>query len=156
MKIKLLLIYISIIFFSCKNSEHYNSINGSWYNVNKDKGTYEEIHIDDSLFIYCFDNCDVLIPFKYFLNGDSIYLGSDKKNISQKHQILVDNSIKGEMCLIMEHETLTFKKLDETYENLNDFLVDYESLDSLSYDYFHRRNNILNSLKDTLTGTSVK
>lgn len=148
MKIKLILIYISIIFFSCKNSEHYNSINGSWYSVNKDKGTYEEIHIDDSLFIYCFDNCDVLIPFKYFLNSDSIYLGSDKKNISHKHKILVDNSIKGEMFLIKEHETLIFKKMDDTYENLNNFLVDYESLDSLSLDYHKRKKDIMNSLKN--------
>lgn len=144
MKIKLLLIYISIIFFSCTKGENYGSVKGSWYNVNKEEKTYEEIHIDDSLFIYCYDNCNILLTFNYTVKDDSIYLSLDKKNVTYKYQMLFNQSNKEEMVLVNKQEKLIFKKMDEAYENLNDFLIDYESMDSLTYDYFHRRNIILN------------
>lgn len=72
------------------------------------------------------------------------------------YQILLDKSNKKEISLINKKEKLTFNKMDKTYKNLNDFLVDYESLDSLSKDYFNRRHVILNSLKDTLIDVSKK
>lgn len=144
MKIKLLLIYISIIFFSCTKGENYDSIKGSWYNVNKEEKTYEEIHIDDSLFIYCYDNCNILLTFNYTIKDDSIYLSLDKKNVEYKYQMLFNQTNKEEMVLVNKQEKLIFKKMDETYENLNDFLIDYESMDFLTHDYFHRRNIILN------------
>lgn len=52
-EIRLLLIYISIIFFSCNKGELHDNVKGSWYNINKEEKTYQEIHIDDSIFIYC-------------------------------------------------------------------------------------------------------
>ena len=80
----------------------------------------------------------------------------DKNNIEYMYQILLDKSNKKEISLINKKEKLTFNKMDKTYKNLNDFLVDYESLDSLSKDYFNRRHVILNSLKDTLIDVSKK
>lgn len=150
MKIKVLLIGICIIILSCKKGEKFDGIKGGWYNVNNAEKTYEEIHLDDSLFIYCYDNCNVLLTFNYSIKDDSIYLSLDKKNVKYKYQMLFSKSNKEAMILINKQDTLNFKKLDITYENLNNFLVDYESMDFLSSDYFHRRSIILNSLNDTL------
>lgn len=155
-EIRLLLIYISIIFFSCNKGELHDNVKGSWYNINKEEKTYQEIHIDDSIFIYCYNNCDLLLTFNYSIKNDSIYLFFDKNNIEYMYQILLDKSNKKEISLINKKEKLTFNKMDKTYKNLNDFLVDYESLDSLSKDYFNRRHVILNSLKDTLIDVSKK
>lgn len=148
MKIKLLLIYISFLIFSCKSSEHHDSLKGSWYNVDEAKRTYKEIHIDDSLYIYCSDNCDLIIPFNYYLKGDSIYLFVGKDNVRDTYQILFSNSSKREMYLTSKRQKLFLRKMDDKYENLNNFLVDYESLDSLSYDYHQRKKDIMNSLKN--------
>lgn len=153
MKIKLLIIYMCIMFFSCKKGENHDRLKGSWFSVNKQEKTYEEIHVDDSLFIYCYDNCNVLLTFSYSIKDDSIYLSLDKMSVESKYQMLFNKINKEEMVLINKQKRLDFKKMDETYKNLNDFLIDYESMDSLSNDYFERRNIILSSLNDTIAST---
>ena len=148
MKINLQIIYIGLIIISCNNSRHFDNLIGSWYHVNKDKGTYREIHIDDSLFVYSYDNADIVIPFNYIVKEDSVFLLENKKNVIEKYQILTTNSSKKRMFLINKNEKLLFIKMDSTIENLNDIFIDFESLDSFSFDFHQRKNNILYSLDD--------
>lgn len=138
------LIYLCLIVFSCRDVNH-KDINGSWYNVDISNKTYEEIHIDDSLFIYCFDNCDILIPFLYSIKDDSIYFLSQNEVI-EKHQIVLCKSNNKMMILGSNLEKKIFEKMESSYDNLNEFLIDFETLDSLSYDYHQRKNILFGSL----------
>lgn len=149
MKIMLILIYVSFILLTCTRNEKYDEvIKGSWYNLNIEEKTYEEIHINDSLFIYCFDNCDVIIPYQYFLLEDTIYLLSNNCNIKEKYMISYIGVGKKKLYLINKKSNLTFTKMGFIYKELNYFLSDFETLDSLTNDYFIRKNKIMKVLND--------
>lgn len=143
MKIKLMFFCVSLIYCSCNNIDN-KTIKGSWYSVNKDAENYEEVHIDDSLFIYCYDNCNVVLTFNYILRNDSIFLFLDNKHVKDNYKIVFANSSQEELHLINKQGKLNFLKMNKTYSNLNEFLISYESLDSLSCDYFQRKKIIMN------------
>mgnify|MGYP006285128785 CR=1 FL=1 len=149
MKIKFLIFYASIIFTSCTNDDYIDIIKGSWFSLNKEANTYEEIHIDDSLFIYCHDNCNVLLTYNYSIEEDSIYLFLNENDIESRYQILFDKSNGKVMYLKNRQKKLVFKRIDSTYENLNDFLVGFESLDSLCLDYHQRKRIVMQTLNAT-------
>jgi len=145
----LIFVYVSFILFAFTRNEKYDEvIKGSWYSLNIEEKTYEEIHINDSLFIYCFDNCDVIIPYKYILKEDSIYLLSNYGNIKEKYMVSYNGDGRKKLNLINKNSRLTFIKMDLTYKELNYFLSDFESLDSLTNDYFIRKNKIMKVLND--------
>jgi len=52
------------------------------------------------------------------------------------------------LYLINKKSNLTFTKMGFIYKELNYFLSDFETLDSLTNDYFIRKNKIMKVLND--------
>lgn len=140
MRYAILLITSGLFLFLCVKERSVLLI-GSWYSLDRELQTYEEIHIDDSLFIRCFDNCNAVVTFNYFIRKDSLFLLSDN-SVQYKYMIEWEKDNFNKFYLILEKDTLLFEKLDSSYINLNNFLRDFDSLDSLCYDYFDRRKII--------------
>mgnify|MGYP000330225891 CR=1 FL=1 len=139
MKHQVVLILIALILSSCNPKISQKTILGSWYNFNKSNNEYHEIHIDDSLFVYIYDNADILLPFDYKLNNDTLYLGAGLDSITKKYKVSRFKRSSKKLFLKDEYEGLVFTKLDTTIQNLNKYFVNFESLDSFSYDYYKRK-----------------
>ncbi len=105
-------IIVVIVFFliSCVGIKPTKDLRGSWYYFNRDKGSYREIHIDDSLFVYCYDNASIVVPFVYTIKDDSVYLMGNDREVVEKYRLLYSDSSGKKISLINNRESLVFLK----------------------------------------------
>lgn len=145
MKLKYYVILsLLLLLFSCDGSDN-KSIRGSWYRVDTINNVYEEIHTNDTLLVYCYDNCDIIISFDVKLSEDSLFMFS-LCQLKRRYHLLLENDPQKRMILISDKDTLVFNYLNSGYTNLEGEVENYESLDSLAMDYFNRKWDLLDSL----------
>ena len=135
---------ISIIFFalilsSCNPRIEKNTVLGSWYHFDNSNNEYREIHIDDSLFIYIYDNAEILLPYDYLLEDDTFYLGVGLDSIVKKYKVSHSKRSEKKIILKDEYEKLVFTKMDTIIDDLNNGILNFDSLERFSYNYYNRK-----------------
>lgn len=140
----LLVIGIIVSIVSCNKNMSDVDLKGSWYYLSEDGKSYREIHIDDSLFVPCSDNADIVVPFLYQKKKDSVILMVDKNNVYKKYQIEMSSSGEISMLLISKYDSVLYRKMEFTIKNINHIFIDYNSLDSFCYEFIKRRNKRFN------------
>ncbi len=144
-----LILSIALLMFMCKEN-NIEGIKGSWYKVDTISNIYEEIHMNDSLMIYCFNNCEIILPFDIVIDEDSLHMYS-LDQLKHSYRFSLKNDPKKQLRLIFDQDTLVFEALDTSYKNLEEVIHNYESLDSITRDYFQRKSDILDSIKNPMT-----
>jgi hypothetical protein len=134
-----------LLLFNCDNGE-IKHIRGSWYRVDTISYVYEEIHTNDTLLVYCYDNCDIVISFDITLSEDSLLMFSSNQ-LKHRYHLFLENVPQKRMILISDKDTLVFEYLNAGYTNLEAEIENHESLGSLSMDYFNRKWDIIDSLR---------
>jgi hypothetical protein len=122
------------------------SLRGSWYRVDTINDVYEEIHTNDTILVYCYNNCDIVISFDVKLSEDSLFMFS-LNQLKRRYHLFLENTPQKRMILTSDTDTLVFKYRNSGYNNLEEEVENYEALDSLTIDYFNRKWNLLDSLK---------
>jgi len=136
-KTKFLFIILLVLEISCKEYKHSGLITGSWYSVNKDSGLYEEIHINDSLLIYC-NSWGIIIPYNYIICNDSLFIFYVKNEIINKYKISSINEKTNQLILINGNEKFLFIRMDTTFFCLDSIFYNETKLDTFSYNFFLR------------------
>jgi hypothetical protein len=143
---KYLMILSFLLFFSCNKSVEKEDLIGSWYNMNMEANTYEEIHINETFIIWCYNACDIIWSYDYFIIGDSIYFTNDGKNICNRFEITIKGINSKKLHLVNNRENVVFIKMRKSFNDLKDYVMGEESLELLNLEYIFRRDSIYNSL----------
>ena len=137
MRNKLLLLFpLYILLFSCSEKD-LKEIKGSWYFCDNKLLIYEEIHINDSIFLHCFQNGDVLVAFNYEFSGDTIYLYDNRFNeLANKYKLeTVDNNL---IKLSNAEEVAIYKRLNNQISNLDSIFSSMATLEAFDVDFRER------------------
>src|SRR5690554_3542842 len=116
------ILYTMVFLFvtiNCTRNKFKESLVGNWVKINKDTSFYEEVYINDSLFIYCNNMSMGLIPFKYIIQDDSILLYHNKQKINNSYKIIVDKKNKDQMIFKSGNDKFLLKRLNLIHDNFD-------------------------------------
>lgn len=133
----MVVIYVTI---NCTGNKRKESLVGNWVKMNKDTSLYEEVYINDSLFIYCNNMSMGLIPFKYKIQDDSVFLYHNKKEINDRYKVVMDEKDKDQIIFKSGNETFILKRLNLIYDNFDSLFTNEEKMDTFLFEFYKRSN----------------
>jgi len=142
-------LYLLILFLtsSCEKLDYHDILKGSWYTIIKDTGRYEEIHLNDSILVYCSgDDAGVIVPLNYLIQKDTIYVFDDNNVITDKYQIKLFEGNNNQILLQNKDKKLLFNRLDTIINNLDSIFTDTITLDAFAFSVSQRAEKIKTSL----------
>lgn len=139
-------VVITLLVFSCnKYADQKTTLIGNWYYLDMYCDTnYNELYINDSLFIYYLNKHGFLSPQKYMISADSIVFF---KNLNCK-SIRLDYSPKfyiiNENKFIIEHnmKTTVFNRIDNQEVNIDSLNYEYDET-LFRFHFYKRRSRFL-------------